>query len=56
MIQDTGGRKTLLATRTNKVMTMPRTIPIVETKMEKWTRLRMTMRVICGREKTMIKR
>ena len=43
LIQDTGGRKTLLATRIDKVMTMPRTIPIAETKMKKWTRLIITM-------------
>ena len=42
LMHNTGGRKTLLATGTHKVMTMLRTIPIVETKMKNWTRLRMT--------------
>ena len=35
LTQDSGGRKTLLATRTDKVMMVPRMIPIAETKMKK---------------------
>ena len=41
LTKDSGGRKTLLATGTKKLMTMHWTIPIAETKMKKWRKLGM---------------
>ena len=42
LIQDTRGKEDITNNKNKQVITMPRTILIVETKMQEWTRLRMT--------------